>query len=68
MSISPTPLTRAAGVAAVAAGLISIGVPINHPHLDATPITTTEMTVRSSLNVLMAALALSAPPACTCTR
>ncbi len=58
MPITPTTLTRSAGVAAVAAGLIFIGVQINHPHLDATSITTTEMAIRSSLKVLMAALAL----------
>jgi hypothetical protein len=58
MTITPTALTRSAGVAAAAAGLIFIGVQINHPHLDATAITTTEMAVRSSLKVLMAALAL----------
>ncbi|MEJ7773045.1 MAG: hypothetical protein WKF51_14180 [Geodermatophilaceae bacterium] len=58
MTITTSTLTRAAGVAAVAAGLIFIGVQINHPHLDATAITTTEMAIRSSLKVLMAALAL----------
>ena len=58
MTITPTTLTRSAGVAAAAAGLIFIGVQINHPHLDATSITTTEMAVRNSLKVLMAALAL----------
>ncbi len=59
MAISPTTLTRAAGAAAVAAGLVFIGVQFDHPHLDATSITTTEMTVRNSLKVLMAALALA---------
>ncbi len=58
MTITPTTLTRSAGVAAVAAGLIFIGVQINHPHLDATTITTTEVVVRNSLKVLMATLAL----------
>jgi hypothetical protein len=58
MTITPTALTRSAGIAAVAAGLIFIGVQINHPHLDATSITTTEVAVRDSLKVLMAALAL----------
>jgi hypothetical protein len=58
MTITPTTLTRAAGVAAAAAGLIFIGVQINHPHLDAVSIDTTEMAVRNSLKVLMAALAL----------
>ena len=58
MTITPTTLTRAAGAAAVAAGLIFIGVQIGHPHLDATSVTTTEVVVRNSLKVLMAALAL----------
>ena len=54
-----TTLTRAAGIAAAAAGLIFIGVQINHPHLDTTSITTTEVAIRNSLKVLMAALALA---------
>lgn len=58
MTVTPTSLTRAAGVSAAAAGLIFIGVQIKHPHLDATSITSTEMAVRNSLKVLMAALAL----------
>ncbi len=58
MTITPTTLTRAAGVAAVAAGLIFIGVQFNHPHLDVTSITSTEVVVRNSLKVLMAVLAL----------
>ena len=58
MSITPTTLSRAAGVAAVGAGLIFIGVQINHPHLDAESITTTEVVVRNSLKALMAVLAL----------
>lgn len=58
MTITPTALTRAAAVAAAAAGAIFIGVQVNHPHLDATSITTTEMALRNSLKVLMAALAL----------
>ena len=58
MTITPTTLTRGAGVAAVAAGAIFIGVNIGHPHLDATSVTTTEVIVRNSLKVLMAALAL----------
>jgi hypothetical protein len=59
MTITPTTLTRAAGAAAAVAGLIFIGVQINHPHLDATSITTTEVVLRNSLKVLMAALALA---------
>ena len=58
MTVTTTSLTRAAGAAAVAAGLIFIGVQINHPHLDATSIATTEVVVRDFLKVLMAALAL----------
>jgi len=58
MTITSTTLTRSAGVAAAAAGLIFIGVQINHPHLDATSITTTEVVLRDSLKVLMAVLAL----------
>jgi hypothetical protein len=58
MTITPTLLTRAAGVAAVAAGILFIGVQIGHPELDATSITTTEVYVRDSLKVLMAVLAL----------
>jgi hypothetical protein len=56
--VTPRKLTRVAGLAAVAAGLLFIGVQINHPHLDATSITTTEMAIRDSLKVLMAVLAL----------
>jgi len=58
MTVTSTGLTRAAGLAAIAAGAIFIGVNIGHPHLDATSVTTTEVIVRSSLKVLMAALAL----------
>ena len=58
MTITPTTLSRAAGVAAVGAGLIFIGVQINHPHLDSDSITTTEVVVRNSLKALMAVLAL----------
>ncbi|MEV5412924.1 hypothetical protein AB0K60_29315 [Thermopolyspora sp. NPDC052614] len=59
MTITTTSLTRLAGASAVAAGLIFIGVQINHPHLDITSITTTEVAIRNSLKVLMAALALA---------
>jgi hypothetical protein len=58
MTITPTTLIRAAGVAAITAGLIFIGVQINHPHADITSITTTEMAVRGTLKVLMTMLAL----------
>ena len=46
MTVTTTKLTRAAGLAAVAAGLIFIGVQVKHPHLDAVSITTTEMVIR----------------------
>ncbi|WP_427131235.1 hypothetical protein [Pseudarthrobacter sp. S9] len=58
MSITTTKLTGAAGVCAVAAGLLFIGVQINHPHLDVAFVTTTEWTVRQTLKVVMAALSL----------
>src|ERR671928_441382 len=59
MTITPTTLFRAAGVAACTAGLIFLGVQINHPHLDATSITTTDVIARNSLKFLTAALALA---------
>src|SRR3984893_500205 len=59
MTIPPSTLCRAAGVAAALAGLIFIGVQINHPYLDATSITTTDVMARNSLKMLMAALALA---------
>ena len=59
MIITPTTLFKAAGVAAVAAGLIFIGVQINHPHADVANVTTTEWAVRNSLKILMAALVLA---------
>ncbi len=59
MTITPTTLFRAAGVAASVAGLIFISVQINHPHLDATSITTIDVMARNFLKMLMAALALA---------
>src|SRR3954452_7500876 len=59
MTITTTTLFRVAGVAAVLAGLIFIGVQINHPYLDATSITTTEVMARNALKILMVALALA---------
>jgi hypothetical protein len=58
MTVTPTMLTRTAGIAAVAAGVIFIGVQIHHPHLDATTITTTDVVVRNCFKVVMGALAL----------
>jgi hypothetical protein len=68
MRITSITLTRFAGIAAVMAGLIFIGVQVNHPHLDAETITTTEMAIRNSLKVLMAVWPWSASPGCTCAR
>ncbi|MDQ0868161.1 hypothetical protein QFZ70_000634 [Arthrobacter sp. V1I9] len=59
MPITTTKLTRWAGLSAVAAGLLFIGVQINHPHLDAGFATTTEYTVRQTLKVLMSGLSLA---------
>lgn len=59
MTVTPTSLTRAAAVAAVAAGAIFIGVQVGHPHLDISSVTTTDVVVRNALKVLMAPLALA---------
>jgi hypothetical protein len=59
MTITPATLIRSAAAAAVAAGVIFIGVQVNHPPSDVTAVTTTEWAVRNSLKVLMAALALA---------
>ncbi len=58
MTITTTKLTRTAGLCAVVAGLLFIGVQINHPHLDPSFVTTTEWTVRQSAKVLLTALSL----------
>src|SRR5215216_4696503 len=44
MTITATRLTQAAGVCAAVAGVIFIGVNINHPHVDVASITTTFVT------------------------
>jgi len=58
MTITTTALTRAAGLSAVAAGVLFVGVQIKHPILDATFATTTEYVVREGVKIAMAALAL----------
>ena len=58
MTITTRKLTRAAGVCAAVAGLLFVGVQINHPHLDVAFVSTTEWTVRQTLKVLMAVLSL----------
>jgi hypothetical protein len=59
MNITPQRLTAAAGVCAASAGVLFIAVQVNHPHLDAASIQTTEMLVRGTGKVLMAAFALA---------
>jgi hypothetical protein len=59
MKVTSRGLTKAAGAAAAAAGAIFIAVQIGHPHVDAASIQSTEMAVRDTLKVLMAALALA---------
>ena len=59
MTITTNKLTRAAGLSAVVAGVLFIAVQINHPHLDATFITTTEFKIRQTMKVLFAALSLA---------
>lgn len=58
MSITGKTLTRAAGVAAVVAGLLFIGVQINHPPVDLALVTTGEWVIRQSMKVVFAVLAL----------
>jgi hypothetical protein len=58
MNATPTTLTRSAGLAAVAAGAIFIAVQLNHPPLTAAGVHPAEWAIRSSLKMLMAALAL----------
>src|ERR1700686_1784846 len=58
MTVTSSTLFRAAAGAAVLAGLIFIGVQINHPYLDATSITTTDVITRNSLKMLMFTLTL----------
>jgi hypothetical protein len=59
MTITSNGLTRAAAVAAIAAGVIFAGVQLGHPQLNATSIATTNVFVRDQLKVLMCALALA---------
>ncbi len=59
MTITTTTLTRAAGVAAAASGLLFIAVQVKHPDLDLSFATTTEFKIRQGMKVVMAALALA---------
>jgi hypothetical protein len=58
MTITTTQLTRAAGLSAVAGGLLFIAVQIKHPLLDATFTTTTEYAVRETGKIFMAVFSL----------
>ena len=58
MTITTTTLTRAAGLAAVAGGLLFIAVQFKHPVLDAAFTTTTEYTVRETAKIFMAVFSL----------
>lgn len=59
MTITTTTLTRAAGLCAVVAGALFIGVQINHPPVDLALVTTAEWAVRQSMKVAMTVLALA---------
>lgn len=58
MTVTPALLTRGAGLAAVAAGAIFVGVQINHPATDTFTTETTEWVIRECAKLVMAALAL----------
>jgi len=58
MTITTTTLTRAAGLAAVAGGLLFIAVQFKHPLLNAPFTTTAEYAVRESAKILVAVLSL----------
>jgi hypothetical protein len=58
MTLTTTTLTRAAGLAAVAGGLLFIAVQFKHPLLDAPFTTTAEYAVRESAKILMVVLSL----------
>jgi hypothetical protein len=58
MTITTTHLTRAAGLCAVAGGLLFAGVQIKHPHVDITFAATTGYAVRETLKIFMAVLSL----------
>jgi hypothetical protein len=59
MTVTPTSLTRAAGISAAVAGLLFIAVQINHPPMDVSSVTTTEWVVRQTAKTVMAAAALA---------
>lgn len=59
MTITTTHLARAAGLGAVVAGALFIGVQINHPPLDLALVASPEWTLRQSMKIVMAVLSLA---------
>lgn len=59
MTVTIPGLTRAAGLCAVAAGLIFIVVQINHPPMDVSSVTSTEWEIRFTAKLVMCGLALA---------
>ena len=59
MAITSTTLTRAAGIAAGAAGLIFVAVQIKHPATDTFTTETTDWVARECAKIVMAVLALA---------
>ena len=59
MTVTSTTLARAAGVAAAVAGLLFIGVQVNHPPMEVASVTTTDWAVRNILKTVMAAMAIA---------
>ncbi len=59
MTITTTKLTRAAGLAAVASGLLFTAVQVKHPEITLDLVTTTEWKIRQGMKVAMATLALA---------
>ena len=58
MTITSTKLIRAAGLSAVAGGLLFLAVQFKHPILDATFASTTEYAVRETMKIFMAVFSL----------
>ena len=59
MTVTPTSLTRAAGISAAVAGLLFIAVQVKHPPMNVSSVTTTEWVVRQTAKTVMAAAALA---------
>src|SRR3954447_9031395 len=59
MTVTVTGLTKVAGVASAAAGVIFIGVQLRHPQLNLPTITTTDVFVRDVFKILMCPLPLA---------